>query len=267
MLDVIKEVGAFAGLAAFLGLAALSLLYFIQARDVRRLREWAGGAPERDAPLTAATADVAAERAEELKRLEEERERKEDARKEQQRAASKRETRRVRREAGLPEETRRERIFGRFSGDGSRRLPEWRYRALIAGAVVVLGGGIAFGALQVFGGDDEGGGQTNGGSALRPGQIDVAVLNGTAVAGLADRTGDNLEADGFQLGTVTNSSSSFTASVIMFAPGRRPEAEEVGKSLGIRELRAMTSEIQGVAAGADVAVVVGEDRATPAQAE
>ena len=35
------------GLAAFLGLAVLALLYFSQARDVRRLREWAGRAPER----------------------------------------------------------------------------------------------------------------------------------------------------------------------------------------------------------------------------
>ena len=38
-MEAIKEVGAFAGLAAFLGLAVLALLYFAQARDVRRLRE------------------------------------------------------------------------------------------------------------------------------------------------------------------------------------------------------------------------------------
>ena len=38
-MEAIKEVGAFAGLAAFLGLAVLALLYFVQARDVRRLRE------------------------------------------------------------------------------------------------------------------------------------------------------------------------------------------------------------------------------------
>lgn len=38
-MELIKEVGAFAGLAAFLGLAVLALLYFAQARDVRRLRE------------------------------------------------------------------------------------------------------------------------------------------------------------------------------------------------------------------------------------
>jgi len=43
----IKTYGAYAGFAAVLGLAVLALLYFAQAREVRRLREWAGRAPER----------------------------------------------------------------------------------------------------------------------------------------------------------------------------------------------------------------------------
>src|SRR5687768_18483225 len=38
-MELLKEVGAVAGFASFLGLAVLSLLYFAQARDVRRLRE------------------------------------------------------------------------------------------------------------------------------------------------------------------------------------------------------------------------------------
>jgi hypothetical protein len=46
---LIQEIGSYAGLAAVLGLAVLSALYFSQARDVRRLREWAGRAPERAA--------------------------------------------------------------------------------------------------------------------------------------------------------------------------------------------------------------------------
>src|SRR4030081_1031990 len=45
--DKVKTYGAFAGFAAILGLAILSLLYFAQAREVKRLREWAGRAPER----------------------------------------------------------------------------------------------------------------------------------------------------------------------------------------------------------------------------
>ena len=47
----IEKYGAYAGIAAIAGLGVLSLLYFAQAREVKRLREWAGRAPERDADL------------------------------------------------------------------------------------------------------------------------------------------------------------------------------------------------------------------------
>jgi hypothetical protein len=51
----IKTLGAYAGFAAVIGLAVLSLLYFAQARELRRLSEWAGRAPERTAPPPART--------------------------------------------------------------------------------------------------------------------------------------------------------------------------------------------------------------------
>lgn len=50
VLEIVERVGAYAGFAAVVGLAVLSALYFSQARDVRRLREWAGRAPERVVP-------------------------------------------------------------------------------------------------------------------------------------------------------------------------------------------------------------------------
>ena len=46
-MELVQVIGAFAGLAAFLGLAAMSALLFSQAREIRRLREWAGRAPDR----------------------------------------------------------------------------------------------------------------------------------------------------------------------------------------------------------------------------
>ncbi|HEU0019843.1 MAG TPA: LytR C-terminal domain-containing protein [Thermoleophilaceae bacterium] len=46
-MEILQEIGSYAGFAAILGLAVLSALYFSQARDVKRLREWAGRAPER----------------------------------------------------------------------------------------------------------------------------------------------------------------------------------------------------------------------------
>ena len=51
--DQVEKYGAYVGIAAFFGLAVLSLLYFAQAREVKRLREWAGRAPERAAELEA----------------------------------------------------------------------------------------------------------------------------------------------------------------------------------------------------------------------
>ena len=43
------EVGALAAFAALVGIAVVSLLVFSQARELKRLREWAGRAPERAA--------------------------------------------------------------------------------------------------------------------------------------------------------------------------------------------------------------------------
>jgi hypothetical protein len=45
------QVGAIAGFAALVGIAMLSLLAFSQAREIKRLREWAGRAPERAAEM------------------------------------------------------------------------------------------------------------------------------------------------------------------------------------------------------------------------
>lgn len=260
MRDLIQLVGAFAGLAAFLGLAVLALLHFAQARDVRRLREWAGGAPERDADLAEASSTVAAERSEELRRIEKERRRHEKARQAEQQATALREQRRQRRERGLPEETRWERLTGRLGGGMGGRLPAPRYLALIVAAVIVIGGGVAFAAVQLLGG--EGGNRSAAAeTGSRPGEVEVAVLNGTAVSGLAGRFGDKLERDGFKLGAVTNSTSSFSSSVVMYARGHKREARMVGKDLGIGSVALMTPAVATPAAGAPVAVVVGEDRA------
>ncbi len=49
---MIQAIGAAAGLATVVGLAVLSALHFSQAREVKRLREWAGRAPERSGPAT-----------------------------------------------------------------------------------------------------------------------------------------------------------------------------------------------------------------------
>jgi hypothetical protein len=250
--ELIQEIGAYAGLVAFLGLAVLALLAFAQGRDLRRLREWAGSAPERDAERKEATSTVAAQRAEELRKLEE-------ARTAERDATEERAMRRRRREEGLPDMTMGERIRDRLSLGG--RLAEPRYLAGLFVVVVLIAGGIAYTVTQT-GSEADGKGHGKKSTALKPSDIEVTVLNGTAVPGLAATFGNMVERKGFTLGAVTNSTSSFTESVVMFGQGDAPEAHRVAKSLEISQVQPMTPEVESVSAGAPVSVVVGEDNAS-----
>jgi hypothetical protein len=261
-LELLKEIGAFAGLVAFLGLAVLALLSFAQGRDIRRLREWAGSAPERDAERKETTSAAAAERAEEMRKLEE-------AREAERRAGELREHRRERREAGLPELTRGERLRERFSHGGGggglgARLGDPRYLVALFVVLIVIGGGVAYAIVNSSG---DGGGGKDGrqaSHAVKPSEIEVTVLNGTAVDGLAGSYGDMVERRGFQLGAVTNSRSSFSESVVMFEAGNGREAHRVADALEIPRVRPMIAEIASLSAGAPVAVVIGEDNASSA---
>src|SRR3954471_16292951 len=58
---VVEQIGSIAGFAAVIGLAVLSALYFSQARDLRRLREWGGRAPERAAEIASTTGQPTAQ--------------------------------------------------------------------------------------------------------------------------------------------------------------------------------------------------------------
>lgn len=265
MLDVIEQIGAFAGLAAFLGLAVLALLAFAHGRDIRRLREWAGSAPERDAERKEATSAIAAQRAEELRALE--------TRTAEREAINSREERRRRREAGLGGESAGERVGGFFSRLGGR-IAEPRY---LAGLFVVMAVVVAGGAYLMLSGDSNGsgtqagGGNGGGGNNARqtaakvdPSEVEVAVLNGTSVEGLAATIGDQVESKGFALGAITNTAQSYEESVVMFERGHAPEAKRVANALGIRKVELMLAEVQSVAEGADVAVIAGEDSAAAA---
>jgi LytR cell envelope-related transcriptional attenuator len=256
LLRLVEHIGSFAGLAAFLGLALFALLSFSQGRDIRRLREWAGSAPERDAERKEATSTIAAQRAEELRALEQ-------SRTAEREAVSRREERRRRRDAGLPELTRRERMREWSSGVGGR-LAEPRYLVAIFVVLVAVVAGVGY--LVLHGSSGEGGGKHGKQAAakVQPSEIEVTVLNGTAVPDLAATYGNKVQRKGFKLGAVSNTDSSYAASVVMFENGHAPEARKVAKLLGISKLQSMNSEVKSAAAGAKVAVVVGEDNAAAA---
>ena len=165
-------------------------------------------------------------------------------------------------------------------GNGAPRLFASRGRAIavVAAGVLVLGG-IALGATQILGGDDEPAGsggaptqnaqsttpaQSGGAGKRKPvnrGNVRVAVLNGTTVPGLAAQIGDQIERQGFRLGTVTNFNDQQRAeSVVLYAPGAEREAAEVGRRLKISQREPIDAESQGVAGDATVAVVTGQDK-------
>lgn len=266
MLHTVERIGSFAGLASFLGLAVFALLLFAHGRDIRRLRDWAGSAPEREAERMEQTQNIAAQRAEELRELEE-------ARTAEHEAVEQREVRRQRREEGLPEQTRGERFRERFSGFGET-LSRPALLIMLFVVLLLIGGGVAYAVLNTGGNDSnaksakasgkkggggEGKGKETAAKNVKPEEIEVAVLNGTEATGLAATWGDKAEAKGFEVGAITNTTSTFENSVVMFAEGAAPEAKTVAKQLQIHKVQPMTAEVSGVSNGAKVSVVVGED--------
>jgi hypothetical protein len=141
---------------------------------------------------------------------------------------------------------------------------------LVLAAIFIVCVLIAAGVVYAItsGGDDgaQGNGRsTNAAQAVKPGEIEVAVLNGTSVPGLAATFGEKVEEKGFEAGAVTNSSETFEDSVVMFKPGHEPEAKLVAKRISIPKVEQMSGEIIQVARKANVAVVVGEDNAEAAE--
>ena len=254
---MIEQIGAFAGLAAFLGLAVLALLSFAHGRDIRRLRDWAGSAPEREAERKETTSAIAAQRAEELRQLEESRTAEHDA-------VESREIRRQRREEGLPELTRTERVGQSFSSFGDR-LSQPLVLVAIFVVCVLIAAGVVYAITSGSDNGAKGNGRTNTAQAVKPSEIEVAVLNGTSVPGLAATYGEKVEDKGFEAGAVTNSSETFEDSVVMFKPGHEPEAKLVAKRISIPKVEQMSGEIIQVSRKANVAVVVGEDNAEAAE--
>jgi hypothetical protein len=263
LLHTVERIGSFAGLASFLGLAVFALLLFAHGRDIRRLRDWAGSAPEREQERMEATQNIAAQRAEELRELEESRTAEHDA-------IEQRELRRQRREEGLPELTRGERIRHWFSGFGES-LSRPALLVILFVVFLLIAGGVVY-AVTNSGSDSgsgakaagNGGGNKKAGAAkVKPGEIEVAVLNGTAASGLAASWGAKIEEKGFELGAITNTNSTFEESVVMFEPGAKPEAKEVAERLGIKHVEAMVPEVSEVSNEAKVSLIVGEDNAPP----
>jgi len=287
LLEIVQEIGAAAGVAAGVGLALLSALHFSQARDVKRLREWADRAPERSRrgvsavpgraagvpppaqPQTAATASGAP------------------ASLTGPRPAT---------PAGAsgpppvaPQPVRRapspQRPITRPAASRAvpqqtvisppRRSQPWysrigtRYLAVALVGLLVLGGAATYGVTQLTGddgGDNSGNAQANkpkrNGAAVKPGNVTVAVLNGTTVPGLAAALRDQIAAAGFKKGTINDySDKQLAESVVQYVPGHQAEAKAVSRSVGISQREPVTADSRALAGDATLIVIAGADKA------
>jgi hypothetical protein len=268
-MDLLREAGSYAGLAAFLGLAVLILLYFAQARDVRRLRDNASflvdgsEVPSNASREEAAAAAVATREPEEAAAAA---------------AATAPSDREAFRRAELARQAaeRRKRFEQRrkprpsLTGRGNGGRPSWLREtpsiAVITVGALLLLAGIGFGATRLLGGDEEPAPTTKSGPAAA-GQINVAVLNSTAQGGLAAEFAGLLKPGGYKTGPVSNTETPFATSVVMFDqndPNAQRAAQQVAADVGIQDIQPMSTEIRSISEGATVAVILGEDQASGA---
>jgi LytR cell envelope-related transcriptional attenuator len=143
----------------------------------------------------------------------------------------------------------------------------------------VLGSAAAYGVIQLTHDDDgtpasqsaEGdGSDANGsgkqkseqGAAVKPGNVTVAVLNGTTVPGLAATLMDEVEAAGFKDGTITNfTDQQLAESVVQYTAGHEADARAVSRRLGIGQREPVNPSSQALAGDATVIVIAGADKA------
>ena len=299
-MHLVQEIGSYAGFAAVVGLAVLSALYFAQARDVKRLREWAGRAPERAAEEEAriAAQTQAAQ-----------------TQTQQQRAAAaaaggatvaapavRPQTSATPPPSGVPTPPPPTLPSSRPTGAPAPSTPilgnmrprerwyrriQWpapRYIALIVVGVLVLGAGAAYGVSQLNNKSSGGSGgsalsssSAGGGSssssksskhghkvaAINKGSITVAVLNGTTVTGLAATVADKVEQAGFRRGNTNNAltQGQQAESVVEYSDGNIKAARLVASRLGIGQVEKIDPQTQGLAGDATVTVIVGADKA------
>ena len=268
--DIALDLPSYVSAAALAAFAVLLPLYLSQRRDVRRLREWMEREPEH------AKADLAASEAL-LDRAE--------AELEAALGSGAGEATTVEPTKAKPpapagpltvpaaRRVAHERpALERITMERETLLPHPRWRRLVnrvgqprvlsltALLAVVLGLAGIFGSERIL---RQGHEDHQGGGAIVPGNVTVAVLNGTSVPGLAAKVGDDVRVNGFELGTVSNSRRQLGQTVVMYEAHQQRAAKKVAHDLGVKPVQPIDRETQRIAGGADVVVIAGEDRTQP----
>ena len=139
------------------------------------------------------------------------------------------------------------------------RLTQPGWLAAIALSAIVIAAAAIVGSQQLL--QDDTDDAPAGQVGLDPSQITVAVLNGTSADGLAGEASADVRAAGFTLGAVGNSAKPENQSIVMFEKNRSAAGRLVQRKLDIGTLQPIDRQNQELAGGADVVVIVGDDRA------
>jgi hypothetical protein len=135
--------------------------------------------------------------------------------------------------------------------------PRWRRLMGRVGQPAVLSTvatvAVVLGLVAIFGSGEllRSGGKESPGprpGAVVPGDVEVAVLNGTSVP---------------KLGAVANSAKQFDQTVVMYESGQKRAAKKVANDLGVNPVQPITRQVERAADGAAVVVIAGADRAQP----
>jgi hypothetical protein len=252
--------GGYVSLVALAGLLLLLPLYLSQRRDVRRIRGWMEREPDHPAADLAAS-EVLLDRAEtELEEL---------------LGPPQPETEvRPPTVAAATRVTHERPALDRVTMERAALAPHPRWRRFVASATrprvlvslgivaVLLGVGGIFASEALLEGDGDG--RPPRAAAIDPGDVTVAVLNGTSVNGLAGNVGSDLESAGFKLGAVTSTTPGAAKTTVLYADGQKSAAEKVARKLGVddAQVKPLDRESRQLAGEADVVVIAGEDRAS-----
>jgi LytR cell envelope-related transcriptional attenuator len=259
--EILDTVGGFIALGSLIGVLLLLPLYLSQRRDVRRLRTWR----EREEQYPQGNLDASEQR---LDRAETQLEELTGATAIAEREPSGTPA------GGVPAATRvtherpaLERIT--MERAALQPHPRWRRfvsrvthpRVLVAIGIVALlvGVGAIFVSQQLLSDDRPEGSPATG--RINRSAVEVAVLNGTPINGLAGKVASDIEASGYKVGAVTNTEPGIEKTQVLYADGQKRAAQKVASDLGVSEVKKLDGNLRELAAGADVVVVAGEDRA------
>lgn len=243
-MDLLDKIGPALGIASFLGLAVIAFLVFSQAREVRRLRRWAGQAPDRAGEASEAEQAAAEARGD------------------------------------VAEEPKGPGWFTR-AGErvGAALEPRWAEfdrrspvdaRWVLVGIAAVIAAGVLTGGFGVLGGEEKTASPPPALRADKP--VKVAILNATqelgvqGVPGIADKVAKKVvESKRFKPTAETDAKDGLDASTIYYEVGAKLAAAELAKAvrkdLGDTATTPMLEPIRKRAEGAPLALLIGRDDA------